>query len=72
MGFTAMYPYVSGLPHSAYGHTGQGGSAGFADPEQGLGFGYVPNQTQYVDDVRFARLAEAVYRCLARRGRALS
>ncbi len=29
---------------SAFGHAGRGGSLGFADPEQGIGFGYVMNQ----------------------------
>jgi CubicO group peptidase (beta-lactamase class C family) len=31
---------------SAFGHAGAGGSLGFADPEQGIGFGYVMNQME--------------------------
>lgn len=31
---------------SAFGHAGAGGSLGFADPEQGVGFGYVMNQME--------------------------
>ena len=30
----------------AFGHAGAGGSLGFADPEQGVGFGYVMNQME--------------------------
>ncbi len=31
---------------SAFGHAGAGGSLGFANPEQGVGFGYVMNQME--------------------------
>jgi len=31
---------------SAFGHPGAGGSLGFADPENGIGFGYVMNQME--------------------------
>lgn len=31
---------------SAFGHAGAGGSLSFADPEQGVGFGYVMNQME--------------------------
>ena len=30
----------------SFGHTGAGGAVGFADPENGLGFGYVMNQME--------------------------
>jgi CubicO group peptidase (beta-lactamase class C family) len=30
----------------AFGHPGAGGSLGFADPENGIGFGYVMNQME--------------------------
>ena len=35
-----------GSSPSAFGHAGAGGSLGFADPEQGVGFGYVMNQME--------------------------
>ncbi len=50
----------------AFGHPGMGGSLGFADPEAGVGFGYVMNQMRLgilVDD-RAGKLIDAVYGCL--------
>lgn len=50
----------------AFGHPGMGGSLGFADPEAGVGFGYVMNQMRLgilVDD-RAGTLIDAVYACL--------
>lgn len=50
----------------AFGHPGMGGSLGFADPEAGVGFGYVMNQMRLgilVDD-RAGSLIDAVYACL--------
>ncbi|GAA2273435.1 serine hydrolase domain-containing protein [Streptomyces roseiscleroticus] len=51
---------------SAFGHTGRGGSLGFADPEQGIAFGYVMNHIiGGPDDVRAPSLVEAVRRSVA-------
>ncbi|MVO86252.1 serine hydrolase [Streptomyces sp. p1417] len=45
----------------SFGHTGRGGSFGFADPEHGITFGYVMNHIiSGSDDVRAASLVEAV------------
>ncbi|ANW19542.1 serine hydrolase domain-containing protein [Streptomyces clavuligerus] len=45
---------------SAFGHTGRGGSLGFADPERGTGFGYVMNHViGGAGDMRATSLSEA-------------
>ena len=52
----------------AFGHWGFGGSVGFADPDGGVGFGYVMNQykagTSASPDLRWPSLVEAVYASL--------
>lgn len=50
---------------SSFGHTGRGGSLGFADPEHGLAFGYAMNHIiSGSDDVRATSLVDAVRRSL--------
>jgi len=55
-----------GPGQQAFGHPGAGGALVFADPERGLGFGYVMNLTgPYVLlDPRPRRLIDAAYQCL--------
>lgn len=65
LGFSRISAIVPAATDLAFGHSGQGGSLGFADPGRRLGFGYVPNQTLYVGDQRWVQLVEAVYRALA-------
>ncbi len=50
----------------SFGHSGAGGSFGFADPDSGLGVGYVMNQMQQnlQGDPRSLALLDAVYDCL--------
>ncbi|WP_405164423.1 beta-lactamase family protein [Nocardia sp. NBC_01499] len=49
----------------SFGHPGSGGSIGFADPESGVGFGYVTNLWSFrPDDPRASSLATAVRSCL--------
>lgn len=50
----------------AFGHSGWGGSLGFADPRAGLSVGYVPNQMDMnlQGDPRSLRLNAALYACL--------
>ncbi|WP_369357873.1 serine hydrolase domain-containing protein [Streptomyces sp. cg2] len=53
------------LGPGSFGHPGSGGSIGFADPDAGVGFGYVTNLWNYrPDDPRAANLAKAVRSCL--------
>lgn len=46
-----------------FGHSGAGGSIGFADPDYGLGFGYITNRlgSRTWMDRRARTLIEAVY-----------
>jgi CubicO group peptidase (beta-lactamase class C family) len=50
----------------AFGHPGAGGSLGFADPDAGVGFGYVMNRMgpRILLDPRAIALADAVYEVL--------
>jgi len=51
----------------SFGHSGAGGSLGFADPEARVGFGYVMNQMHsgvYLIGPRANALVAAVYACL--------
>jgi len=49
-----------------FGHPGAGGSVGFADPDRGVGFGYVMNQMRQglLVESTGRRLIEALYSCL--------
>ncbi len=51
---------------AAFGHPGRGGALGFADPDLGLGFGYVTNGMQpgVTGDIRSRSLIAAVRSCL--------
>ena len=51
---------------AAFGHPGDGGSIGFADPDTHLGFGYVVNQLHagMPPDPRAVRLIQALYEAL--------
>ncbi|GAA2841706.1 serine hydrolase domain-containing protein [Kitasatospora paracochleata] len=53
---------------ASFGHPGRGGSLGFADPELGIGFGYVTNGMQpgVTGDIRSRGLIAAVKACLDR------
>jgi CubicO group peptidase (beta-lactamase class C family) len=50
----------------SFGHPGAGGSVGFADPENGIGFGYVMNRmlTNLAGDPRSRGLVTAVYEAI--------
>lgn len=52
---------------TAYGHPGAGGSIGFADPENEIGYAYVTNRmgVSLTGDARDLALREALYSCPA-------
>jgi CubicO group peptidase (beta-lactamase class C family) len=53
------------LGPNSFGHPGSGGSIGFADPDAGVGFGYVMNLWSFrVGEPRASNLATAVKACL--------
>ncbi len=56
---------VFGPNASAFGHTGWGGSLGYADPESGVGAAYVMNRMgpDLIGDARAVALAQAIGRC---------
>jgi CubicO group peptidase (beta-lactamase class C family) len=69
LGFILSTPggrYHWGPNPRTFGHSGAGGSLGFADPGTRLGFGYVMNQMSagLSADPRWAPMIDAVYRCL--------
>jgi CubicO group peptidase (beta-lactamase class C family) len=51
-------------PATALGHSGLGGSGGFADPARKLAMGYVTNKMNIGLDSRFMDLCRAVYSCV--------
>jgi CubicO group peptidase (beta-lactamase class C family) len=66
LGFQLSSPmFVASLP-GAFGHSGAGGSLGFAHPESGIAFGYAMNQMQLGTDgdVRTITLLDAVARAV--------
>lgn len=61
LGFQKSSPGI-GLSEDAFGHTGSGGSIGFASPKNRLSFGYVMNRMG--DAERRQALMDAVYQSL--------
>jgi CubicO group peptidase (beta-lactamase class C family) len=68
-GFVLSIPPLYGwLSERSFGHAGAGGGLGFADPERGVGFGYVMNQMGggAMGDPRTIDLIEALRAALDR------
>lgn len=65
LGFWRACPPMPWLGPTSFGHPGAGGSVGFADLEEGVGFAYVPNHWSWIiTDHRADNLASAVARCV--------
>ena len=60
-----LHPH-QGFLRRRFGHAGAGGSLGYADPESGVGYGYVMNQMHsgIAGDPRAIALNDAVRSCL--------
>ncbi len=68
LGFMLRHQFLPLGPNpNSFGHPGAGGSIAFADPDRGLGIGYVMNQMQegLAGDPRGWKLIDAVYKSLA-------
>lgn len=48
------------LGASGFGHDGAGGQCAFADPEFGIGFAFLTNQMEAIDDFRATRIVDAL------------
>jgi CubicO group peptidase (beta-lactamase class C family) len=71
MGFMKPFPILPfGSTAASYGHTGTGGSFGFADPAIGLGYAYAMNRGGYSlpTDPREVALRDALYNSTALSG----
>jgi CubicO group peptidase (beta-lactamase class C family) len=66
LGFMTSGPFTPMLGAGSFGHAGAGGSLAFADPESGVGFGYVMNKMEMnlAGDPRLDPLLAAVRSCL--------
>lgn len=72
MGFMKPFPLLPfGSTPRSYGHTGLGGSFGFADPDLGVGYAYAMNRGGYSlpTDPREVALRDAVYESMELRHR---
>jgi CubicO group peptidase (beta-lactamase class C family) len=66
LGFMCNSSFSELLGESSFGHSGAGGSLGFADVDSGIAFGYVMNQLRIglAGDQRTTALIEALRSCL--------
>ncbi|AGC48056.1 D-aminopeptidase [Myxococcus stipitatus DSM 14675] len=65
LGFWRACPPMPFVGPGSFGHPGSGGSVAFADPDEGVGFGYVTNLWSFrIGEPRASNLAAAVVSCL--------
>jgi CubicO group peptidase (beta-lactamase class C family) len=63
LGYQLASPSMPGFGPASYGHTGAGGRLGIADPDHGVGFGYICSRMRDIGpagDPRWQRLIDAV------------
>jgi CubicO group peptidase (beta-lactamase class C family) len=66
LGYQLASPSMPGFGPASYGHTGAGGRLGIADPDHGVGFGYICSRMRDIGpagDPRWLRLIDAVTTC---------
>ncbi len=69
LGYQLASPSMPGFGPASYGHTGAGGRLGIADPDHGVGFGYICSRMRDIGpagDPRWQRLIDAVTTCVRR------
>jgi CubicO group peptidase (beta-lactamase class C family) len=66
VGFQLGSPAREYLSSSSFGHDGAGGQVAFADREHGIGFAFLTNQMEAIDDQRATRIIDAVRECASR------
>jgi CubicO group peptidase (beta-lactamase class C family) len=67
LGYQLSSPGMPGLGPRSYGHTGAGARLGIADPDSGVGFGYICSRMRDIGpggDPRWKRLLDGVAACL--------
>jgi CubicO group peptidase (beta-lactamase class C family) len=65
VGFQLGSPAREYLSGSSFGHDGAGGQVAFADREHGIGFAFLTNQMEAIDDQRATRIIDAVRECVS-------
>ena len=48
------------LGPTGFGHDGAGGQCAFADPQYGVGFAFLTNQMEAIEDFRATRIVDAL------------
>jgi CubicO group peptidase (beta-lactamase class C family) len=70
LGYQLSSPSMPGFGPNSFGHTGAGSRLGIADPDYGVGFGYICSRMRDIGpggDPRWSNLITAVTTCLRRK-----